>query len=140
MLKGTEESRLNRSEPVPARTGDTVVPPVELSEGARAVWDQLSPDLIDRGVLTPWDAHLFAAFCDAAATYWHTRELIGTEFLVPGTRKGSMVRSPLWMVLSSAEQQMAQLGARFGLTPGDRAGLTIAADEAALSGPERLLT
>lgn len=104
------------------------------------MWDQLSPDLIERGVLTPWDAHLFAAFCDATATYWRTRELIGTEFLVPGTRKGSMVRSPLWMVLSNAEQQMAQLGSRFGLTPGDRASLAISPGQAPAVGAERLLT
>lgn len=125
---------------MPSGTGAVVVPPVKLLAGAQAVWDQLSPDLIDRGVLTHWDAHLFAAFCDATATYWRTRDLIGDEFLVPGTRKDSPVRSPLWMVLKNAEQQMAQLGARFGLTPGDRANLAVPAGEASSGGPERLLT
>jgi P27 family predicted phage terminase small subunit len=112
---------------------------VKLTAQAQAVWDQLSLDLIDRGVLTHWDAHLFAAFCDATATYWRTRDLIGDEFLVPGTRKDSMVRSPLWMVLRIAEQQMAQLGSRFGLTPGDRASLAVPAEAGSPSGPERLL-
>jgi phage terminase small subunit len=53
---------------------------VQLSEGARKVWDRLAPDLIDKSCLTSWDADLFAVFCDAAATCHRCRAIIGDDY------------------------------------------------------------
>jgi hypothetical protein len=37
ILSGELEDRINRNEPLPAES-TTIVPPVQLSEGAQAVW------------------------------------------------------------------------------------------------------
>ena len=46
-LEGVAETRLNRDEPIP---GDgLIIPPVELSADAQAVWNRLAPDLTRKG-------------------------------------------------------------------------------------------
>jgi P27 family predicted phage terminase small subunit len=92
ILAGEREDRINRNEPTPARA--PIVPPVELSDGARAVWDRLAPDLIVKHILTAWDLDMFGVFCDAVATYQECQQLMGRDYLVPGSVKDTLVKSP----------------------------------------------
>jgi phage terminase small subunit len=84
ILAGEREDRINRNEPTPARA--PIVPPVELSDGARAVWDRLAPDLIAKHILTAWDLDMFGVFCDAVATYQECQQLMGRDYF--GARVG----------------------------------------------------
>ncbi|MGO9735525.1 P27 family phage terminase small subunit [Mycobacterium sp.] len=120
ILAGEREDRINRNEPTP--TEASVAPAMPLSAGAQAIWDRLAPDLTDKGCLTPWDADAFTVFCDAAATYYETRALIGSSYAVQGSVKNTVV-NPLWRIMRDCAEMMARIGARFGLTPSDRAGM-----------------
>lgn len=137
LVQGTEERYLNRNEPVPSDRAD-IVPPKDLPEEAAAVWKRLAPDLVDKHVLTAWDVDQFAAYCVAVAQYNECRERMGDQYVVEGSM-GQMVKSPYWTQMNEALQQMLRLSSRFGLTPADRAGLTIGADEPPKAGGERLL-
>jgi P27 family predicted phage terminase small subunit len=137
MLAGERESRINRGEPLPAE--GQVVAPAELSDGARKVWNKLAPDLEDKGVLTAWDTPMFSVFCEAAATWRHCMDKLGTNLTVPGSLKNEVV-NPLWRVAKDAADVMTRIGGRFGLTPSDRAGLDVTESAPKpLTGPERLL-
>lgn len=140
LVQGAEERYLNRDEPVPSELADAFDPPSDISERAQEVWRRLAPDLVDKKVLTAWDVEQFAAYCVAVAQYKECRELMGGEYTVTGSM-GQMVKSPLWTEMNEALTQMLKLSARFGLTPADRAGLSISAgDEAPKAGGERLIS
>jgi P27 family predicted phage terminase small subunit len=139
VLSGERESRINRGEPLP--TGDTIAPPVHLTDGAQKVWDRLAPDLIDKSCLTAWDADLFAVFCDAAATFYECRSAIGSDYTAAGSVGGTTVKSPLWRIMRDCAETMSRVGGKFGLTPSDRAGIDITTTETKpTTGPERLLS
>lgn len=137
-VAGIRESRLNRDEPVPTSTDDLTVAPAELPDGAKAVWERLAPDLLDKKVLTPWDVDQFAAYCVAVSQYNECRVRMGDQFVVEGSM-GQMVKSPYWAQMNEALMQMMRLSARFGLTPADRAGLVVKVDSPPSAGGERLL-
>ena len=137
ILAGEREDRINRNEPLP--TEASVAPAMLLSDGAQQIWDRLAPDLIDKGCLTRWDADAFTVYVDAAATYYETRAQIGSSYSVQGSVKNAVV-NPLWRVMRDCAETMARIGARFGLTPSDRAGIDVStATETPKYGPERIL-
>lgn len=138
VLDGDRPDRINRREPMPAEVD--VRPPVELDDDAAEVWSRLAPDLIAKRVLTAWDTEAFAAYCLAVAAHrsaW--RELQSGGLVVRGQRGGE-VKSPYWQVWRDSLDAMIRLGARFGLTPADRAALSIGGDDGDAPGAERLLS
>lgn len=138
VLAGAEERYLNRSEPVPA--GPAVPAPARISDRGRVVWERLAPDLIDKKMLTTWDVDAFTVFCEAVATYHHNRELMGEEYTARGAA-GGVIKSPHWQIMRDCADTIAKFGARFGMTPGDRANLrTEGGDDKPAHGGERLLS
>lgn len=137
VLKGAEERYINREEPMP--TEGTVVAP-EMSEGAMEIWDQLAPDLMDKGCLTPWDVHCFATFCEAVFIYRDCRKKMGKQYTDKGAA-GGVIKSPYWQIMRDAVETMAKMSSRFGLTPGDRAALQVGGENNSgpASGAERIL-
>ena len=131
-LQGVRSERINNQEPVPD-LGD-VVPPAGFADASRLVWDSLAPDLERKGVLTPWDVETFAAFCDAVVLRHDAQKEIEAEGAVieqpvfdrHGQLSGHRVVRSQWMlVLKDANADVARFGARFGLTPSDRASLKV---------------
>lgn len=138
VIEGERESRINRDEPIP--TEGKAVKPEGMSEGAAAVWDELAPDLIDKGCLTPWDVYLFEAFCEAVHTYRENRDLLRQHGYTERGAAGGVIKSPYHQIMRDCQQVMAQIGSRFGFTPGDRAGLEIKnSDSGPANGAERIL-
>lgn len=119
-------------EPIP--DAGAVQMPTNLSDGAAAVWTRLAPDLIKKGVLTPWDVDEFAAFCDAverrdraAAELDEEGEVVSAPvFDRNGKQTGERRQlNPWWQVWKGANEGILRFGARFGLSPSDRADLNI---------------
>jgi P27 family predicted phage terminase small subunit len=133
-LEGEREDRLNRDEPIP---GDgRIIPPVELDEDAILVWNRLAPDLITKKVLTSWDVDQFAAFCQYAALYQRAADSAAhAPFEVDGSHGGT-VQNPVFRIMQMASSEMRSIGQRFGLSPGDRAGLKIDHSSGGKSGAE----
>lgn len=132
VLHGDRPDRINTAEPKPAAVD--VSPPEWLPVDAAAVWGAYAPDLRRTGVLTAWDVEAFAAWCDAVARRARAaRELqeCGEVVEAPVFNKNGdvtghrEVKSPWLAVLNEADAQVQRYGARFGLTPSDRAQLTI---------------
>jgi P27 family predicted phage terminase small subunit len=103
-----------------------IVRPQMLTPRARVHWDRLAPDLIKQGVLTFWDVNLFAAYCEAAARFDAARTLVTKHgLLVPGRTAGQLVKNPAVQIQRDASDEMMRIGARFGLSPAERAGLQV---------------
>lgn len=132
VLQGTNSRYINSAEPKPA--DGTIRAPSWLSTPGRRMWRQYAPDLIRTGVLTAWDAEAFACWCDAAVRRREAAAAVAAEGGVvdlpvfnkngehTGNRRG---KNPWLQVLNDADTQMQRYGARFGLTPSDRAGLSV---------------
>ncbi len=130
VLHGDRKDRINTAEPVPAAL--VVQPPAWLGEDAVEVWDAYAPDLQRTGVLTAWDVELFGCWCDAAARRRRAvaaldREgeivempVFGKNGELSGYRRG---KNPWAYTLTEADAQVQRYGARFGLSPADRAAL-----------------
>jgi P27 family predicted phage terminase small subunit len=139
VIRGDEEARLNRDEPVPSNAASPIAPP-SISEGAAKVWDRLAPDMIDKKMLTEWDVDAFVVFCEAVATYHDCRLMMGKDYVAAGAA-GGVIKSPYWQIMRDCSAIMAQFSSRFGMTPGDRASLKAGMDEDSgpKSGAERIL-
>lgn len=132
VVKGTKSAEAV-DEPVPA--AGEVTPPEDLSSDALAVWESLAPDLIAKGVLTPWDVHAFALYCDAVARTDEARRHLDEEGTVVEQpvfdrngrqQEGRRTVRSLWtQVLSDNRAAVIALGTRFGLTPSERSTLKV---------------
>lgn len=132
LLHGDRTDRVNTDEPQPAEL--LVEPPAWLTDDARELWTGLAPDLIAKHVLTSWDVEAFAAWCDAAARRRRAVAALAAEgevvesdvFGKNGEKTGTRrVKNPWAYVLTDADAQVQRYASRFGLTPSDRAGLSI---------------
>jgi P27 family predicted phage terminase small subunit len=135
VVRGERKDRINTNEPRPAEL--EVSPPEWLGDEARGVWSRLAGDLKAKGVLTAWDTEAFASWCDAVVRRRGAVEhlqLQGEVIELPvynknGELTGSrMAKNPWTFVLNEADAQMQKYAARFGLTPSDRASLSIGGD------------
>lgn len=148
VLHGDRKDRINTSEPKPA--DGEVRCPTHLTDGARAVWERLAPDLIAKKVLTPWDVDDFATFCDAADRFRQAQQGLDAGGMVvdePIVSKSSgevvgyrQATSKWWQVWKGSSEVMLRYGARFGLSPSDRSQLSIKGDRDDAKGAARLLS
>lgn len=133
VLHGADERRVNRNEPKPAP--GKVAPPSWLAAAARRVWRQYAPDLVRTGVLTAWDCETFGCWCDAAVRRREAAAQVAELGAVveqpildrDGRPSGNhrLVKNPWLAALNDADAQLQRYGARFGLTPSDRAQLSV---------------
>jgi P27 family predicted phage terminase small subunit len=128
----TRPSQVNYDEPKPGQAA--VEPPEDISMDALDVWNSLAPDLIRVGVLTAWDAPNFREWCDAVVSAREAQHELDEDGEVISNpiidRQGNLVGyrqiiNPWWKVRREASSAMLALGARFGLTPADRARLSV---------------
>lgn len=121
VIRGDQESRLNRDEPIPSELAPRIAP-TNISEGAQEVWERYAPDLIDKKMLTSWDVDTFVVFCEAVATYHKCRELMGEKYTAIGAAGGT-IKSPYWQIMRDCADTIKRYSSVFGMTPGDRASL-----------------
>lgn len=144
VLHGDRKDRINDGEPQPS---DAVAPPAWLSDDALEVWGRFAPDLARKGVLTSWDVEAFGSFCDAVVR----RSVAAQEIAAKGdvielpvyNKNGDLTghrlgRNPWGYALKDADAQVQRWGARFGMTPSERAQISIR--EETSGGSEDLLS
>ena len=136
-LEGARESRINREEPVPQEA--VIVPPVELETAAQAVWDRLAPGLIEARVLTAWNVDSFAVYCRSVALFNRAVAEVEAEGASTERKYQGVVPSPAFRAMIAMQKTMTALGAKFGLSPADRAMLKIE-HSGPKSGAERFIT
>ena len=118
-----EGGKPRTDEPVPG-AGD-VECPGWLSGDARAMWERLAPDMKRQGVLTAWDVDAFAVVCASYVSWREAQQIVDREGVLVEGYRGSMVKNPAAQLARDYWQTFAQGAARFGLTPSDRAALSI---------------
>lgn len=136
VLHGDRQDRINSHEPKPSSL--EVAPPEWLSSEALEVWHRLAADLTVKKVLTAWDVEAYATWCDAVVRRRTAVRMLreqGEVIELPvynknGDLTGHRVgKNPWTLVLNEADAQVQKYGARFGLTPSDRASLSIGAGD-----------
>ena len=143
LLHGHQKSRIPKGEPIPA--AGAVEPPAHLSPAARAIWDQLAPDLIHKGVLTPWDVHLFGLYCTSLVYAAEAESQLDEAGVLVRARNrsdrshGVKVRNAALSVYRDMSEMSLKLGRQFGLTPADRIKLATGEPRDEMAG-EHLLT
>lgn len=144
VVRGERADRLNTNEPQPAAVEPT--PPGWLSDDALDVWARYAPDLTAKKVLTAWDVEGFAAFCDAVVRRARASAHLEDEgevvevpvFARNGDLAGHRLERNQWSyAFKDADSQVQKWGGRFGLTPSERADISIA-QEAANAGADLL--
>lgn len=146
VLHGDKPSRINTNEPIPDQ-GD-IRPPEWLvmldaessagTETALAVWHRMAPDLIAKGVLTAWDVEGLAVYCDAVIKHRQASiEVARNGMTIQGSQ--GTTKNPAVTAMKDCAELMNRYGAKFGLTPSDRAALSLKGDDDGSKGAGRLL-
>lgn len=135
-LRGNPGQRRTRHvEPKP-HTTMLVACPSWLSGMAKTEWKRRAPELTRLGLLTDLDVLQFAAYCQAAARWMRFEKRL--EGLMR-TRDGELIETPngfqqahvLVKMARDAADQMRRFAALFGLSPADRASLSLPLDPTA---------
>ncbi|MBB6174200.1 P27 family predicted phage terminase small subunit [Nocardiopsis mwathae] len=77
------------------------------------------------GVLTSWDVDLFAVYCDAVVNHRRASAEVARRGILVEGQRGNLVKNPALQVARDYADMMSRIGARFGLSPSDRAGIDI---------------
>lgn len=132
----TAKLRLAGSRRVSGRDGEpepdvgTPDAPPYLSVAGRAHWDRLVPIMEQTpGLLTVQDGDALASLCESIVLYEKACELIEREGLTMVTDKGNHVQHPAVGIRNKAWDQVYRGLANFGLSPSDRARVSIAKPE-----------
>lgn len=146
LVRGTRPDRVNTAEPAPGEL--PVAAPSWLTHGAFELWTRYAPDLQRQGVLKAWDCEAFAAWCDAVVRRAAAAQALDREGMVVEAsvfdRNGKCTgfryqKSEWWGIWKDANEVIARVGARFGLTPSDRSQLKVG-DGTKAAPAERLLS
>lgn len=117
------------SSDVPVEARETVsTAPADLKPAARAVWDELAPELIRLKFLRPTDMPAFKRYCMRLAQFWENAATLDTGDTVYQTETphGKMYRShPLFMQQLQIEKRLVDFEDRFGLNPAGRQRLLL---------------
>lgn len=98
-------------------------PPPELSEEARAYWEDYARKLREMRVLSKADLTALAMLCESTATYWESMQKVREQGLVlkaPSRAGDYFIRNPFLTEANAAMAQMMKLLTEFGLTPSAR--------------------
>jgi P27 family predicted phage terminase small subunit len=95
------------------------------------------PDLVSKGVVTGWDMPLLGVFVDAVARQREAAEVVAREGVLVRGEKGRTVKHPAAQVSRDHASTMTSLAGRFGLTPSDRAQLSLPAAPSSSAGRDQ---
>lgn len=118
-LKGNPGNRPIKEEPQPTMRAPK--PPADLAGEAFAEWARVVPELDAIGLLSVVDRAYLVAYCEAWASFCEAREELNTNGVLVMGRDGGLVRNPAAMVMKDSLDMMLKYGAKFGLSPADRA-------------------
>ena len=122
LLKGNPGRQpLNEMEPQP----DPTMPecPPQLTDDAKACWENVVPELHRMGLATKLDRTLLAVFCQAEAHWLESLETIKKYGRLVEGRAGGIVQNPAVHQFNKCGEILAKIGAEFGFSASSRTGL-----------------
>ena len=104
------------------------VPPVWLSQEAKAEWKRVTSILGELGVLTQLDRAVLTVYCEMWEEYRIATNYIVTPVgkrtqLVLKTGRGNLIQNPAVRIRHKAFQLLLRAAAELGMSPSARAGL-----------------
>jgi P27 family predicted phage terminase small subunit len=108
----------NPDEPKPA-AARSLAAPRWLKADARAIWDELAPELHRLGLLTQIDVAVLAAACRWWAIYRRADRALNGPLLAETKANGRHAR-PEYGIAQRAFHEAMRVFSRFGVTPSDR--------------------
>lgn len=121
ILKGNPGKRPIKEEPNPTKGAPK--PPADLKGEAFAEWSRIVPELNKIGILAVVDRAYLVGYCESWASFCEAREELNLNGVLITGRDGGLVRNPAAIVMKDSLDMMLKYGAKFGLSPGDRARL-----------------
>lgn len=128
-VKGTlRQDRLPKNElELPTVTGNPE-PPAHLSEGAKQIFVHIYTTLKNRGVIADLDLYALGMLSFNADLVVQAEKELAHGMLITITNKGGHsyeIKSPWIDIRNKAEANYISMSAKFGLTPSDRAKISM---------------
>lgn len=121
-LRGTIDKRwASEKEPKFPMIIDKQAPEM-LTPGAKAIWDQVAPELVELGMIQTVDIMQLASYCSLMDIYHRALDDVNSLGWESDTGKRT---SPSAIVLFKAHEAAMKVASKFGFTPSDRARLDI---------------
>lgn len=99
-------------------------PPAWLSDGGRAIWFRVVPELKSLGLLTRVDEESLATYCEASDVFARASKQLQVDGLtIVDPQSGAMKKHPAATVASAAAATIRQFAAEFGFSPSARVRL-----------------
>jgi len=123
---------LNHEEPEP-QLEPVIPPPPEFLVGyAKEEWERISVELYRLRLLTVFDIHPLAAYCQAYSKWRSAAEALermaATDPVMAGlmvkTRHGGVMQNPLFLTMRQASNDMIRYASEFGFTPAARSRIS----------------
>ncbi len=125
-LRGTPRAKTRRREPKP-NLGEPACPR-GLSAKAKTIWRNLTPKLLTAEILTVVDGAGLVRFCELYVLWREAlAELRGAKRIIEQAN-GVKSANPLFKIVNDLSRELARLEQAYGLTPADRAGLSVNKD------------
>ena len=117
---------LNKHEPKPPKPDRPPYAPRHLNDDAKREWRRIIKILMQLGLYTDVDYAALAMYCQAWGRWIHAERMVEElgEVLL-STQTGNYYQNPWYHVANKAWDQMLKMLSRFGLSPADRARLTV---------------
>lgn len=121
---------LNANEPKPPKPDRVPYAPRHLNDDAKKEWRRMGGALLQLGLYTELDYAALAMYCQAFGR-WIQAERMVTELgeVLLSTQTSNYYQNPWFHVANRAWDQMLKMLSRFGLSPADRARLSVAQPE-----------
>ncbi len=134
-LRGSNVPKYHRGrEPKPSPGEPTC--PHWLSAKGKTIWRKLTPKLKAAGILTVIDGAGLARFCELFVHWREAAVQLRGEDRVIVMPNGTRCANPLFKIVTELSRELARLEQAYGLTPADRAGLSVNSSDLA-GEPER---
>jgi P27 family predicted phage terminase small subunit len=115
---------LDKGEPDPDYLVD-LTPPAHLSAEAAAVWSEVAPKLRKARLLTEVDTVQLEMLCVSVANYRTATAQVGDRMVYTNPGNGAKSTSPWAIIQSMAFKQVSACLTKFGMSPADRARVTV---------------
>lgn len=94
-------------------------PPAHLDVAAKAKWKEISPLLVNAGVLTTADADSLAAYCDTFSRYLKAKKIVEKKGLTTDDGR----KRPEVAIVEKCSESMLRWLREFGMTPASRSNV-----------------
>lgn len=123
LIEGVKPNRINHDEPTPS--SEPLLPPDDLSDDAREVWDYTLAELQVMRLATAADRDALVCYCEAVVNHRRASALLaGSTILIKGLH-GGLVRNPALAVQRDSANLIRAFAQEFGLTPSARSDIAV---------------